>query len=58
MFGGAGREYAELRHEARDVRRRSRSRRAGTRRNNPYALFRDPVTVEEMLAVAARSSIR
>ncbi len=50
LFGGAGAAYAERYGTRPETFARSRSRPAGTPRNNPYAVFRDPVTVEEVLA--------
>ena len=50
-FGGAGaRVRGALRRSRRTPSRGSPSRPAGTPRSNPYAVFRDPVTLEEVLA--------
>ena len=49
MFGGAGREYAEYGTKPETFAKISVKARQHAA-NNPYALFRDPVTVEEVLA--------
>ncbi|HEX4195865.1 MAG TPA: lipid-transfer protein [Caulobacteraceae bacterium] len=50
LFGGAGREYAE-KHGTRDATFAKISEKARKHAaNNPFAIFRDPLTIEEILA--------
>jgi len=50
MFGGAGREYAEKYGAAPETFAKISVKSREHAANNPYAVFTDPVTVEEVLA--------
>lgn len=50
MFGGAGRAYAEKYGTAPETFAKISVKSRQHAANNPYAVFRDPVTVEEVLA--------
>lgn len=50
LFGGAGAEYAEKYGTAPDTFARIAVKARKHAANNPFAVFRDPVTVEEVLA--------
>jgi acetyl-CoA acetyltransferase len=48
-FGGAGREYADKHGTRRETFAKIASKAREHARNNPYAIFRDPLNVEEVL---------
>lgn len=50
MFGGAGRQYAEKYGTSPETFAKISVKSRKHAANNPYAVFRDPVTVEEVLA--------
>ncbi|MFE3189421.1 lipid-transfer protein [Nocardia sp. NPDC059240] len=50
MFGGAGRQYAERYGTSPETFAKISVKSRRHAANNPYAVFRDPVTVEEVLA--------
>lgn len=49
MFGGAGREYMEKYGARRETFAKISQKARAHAANNPYAIFKDPVTVEEVL---------
>jgi sterol carrier protein 2 len=50
FFGGAGREYAEKHGTKRETFAKISEKARKHAANNPFAIFRDPLTVEEVLA--------